>query len=217
MAPAQPAPDQPFIELPPRVPPDARATRHAPAERQEKLPKGDPGTRKDDVARRQENRETTRPAAEPPRRPVEPPPRQPSPEVPGESGTRAPQSPAEQRQPLPPRSEPPPEPADEPPDASALIERLRRQREQREASQQKRQPPARAPQVERGPVVQRFQAGDRVFCLPYGDGVVHESRVENGNEMLIVTFPDYGDLEVDPAVSLVRKVEDTRDDDGDLL
>jgi hypothetical protein len=101
-----------------------------------------------------------------------------------------------------------PAPDQDLPDASALIERLRRQREQREgsASRVTHQPPRRdrsTPAIE-----QRFAPGDRIFCLPYGDGVVQESRVAEGRELLLVDFPDHGALEIDPAVSLVRKLED---------
>ncbi len=53
----------------------------------------------------------------------------------------------------------------------------------------------------------RFAAGDRIFCLPYGDGEVMDSRIEDGREVLIVRFPDYGELTIDPALSLVRKLE----------
>ncbi len=59
----------------------------------------------------------------------------------------------------------------------------------------------------------RFAAGDRIFCLPYGDGVVRDSRIEGGRELLTVSFPNHGDLMIDPAVSLVRKLEDAPDED----
>ncbi|MCS7289222.1 MAG: helicase [Roseiflexus sp.] len=92
----------------------------------------------------------------------------------------------------------------ETPDAAALIERLRRQREQRERAKERsvRVAPARETH---GPL--RFAAGDRIFCLPYGDGEVIDSRIEDGREMLTVRFPEYGELTIDPALSLVRKLE----------
>ena len=92
----------------------------------------------------------------------------------------------------------------ETPDAAALIERLRRQREQRERAKDRgmRVAPARETDV---PL--RFAAGDRIFCLPYGDGEVLDSRIEDGREVLTVRFPDYGELSIDPALSLVRKLE----------
>jgi DEAD/DEAH box helicase domain-containing protein len=113
---------------------------------------------------------------------------------------------------------PAPEPDEGLPDASALIERLRRQREQREGGRGRvaRQPAPR--ERSSAAVEQRFAAGDRIFCLPYGDGVVQESRVDDGRELLLVEFPDHGALEVDPAVSLVRKLEDDSPAvDDDLL
>lgn len=101
------------------------------------------------------------------------------------------------------------------PDPAALIARLRRQREQREATRaaHKAQPARHADQPPE--VEPRFAAGERVFCLPYGDGVVQASRVENGREVLTVVFPDYGELTIDPSVSLVRKLADMPRDEGD--
>ena len=63
------------------------------------------------------------------------------------------------------------------------------------------------PRMSREPAERRFSAGDRVFCLPYGDGEVRASRIEDGRELLQVAFPDLGELTIDPAVSLVRKLE----------
>lgn len=92
----------------------------------------------------------------------------------------------------------------EAPDAAALIERLRRQREQRERTKERsvRATPTRETEVQL-----RFAAGDRIFCLPYGDGEVLDSRIEDGREVLTVRFPDYGELTIDPALSLVRKLD----------
>ncbi len=101
-------------------------------------------------------------------------------------------------------------------DAAALIERLRRQREQREAQQVPvvgTRPVARATAA----VELRFQPGDRVFCLPYGEGIVRESRAQDERELLTVDFPQHGNLEIDPTVSLVRKIEDAPAEDDDLL
>lgn len=92
----------------------------------------------------------------------------------------------------------------ETPDAAALIERLRRQREQREQTKGRMTRPA--PASEAGEQL-RFATGDRIFCLPYGDGEVLDSRLDHGREVLIVRFPDYGELTIDPALSLVRKLE----------
>jgi hypothetical protein len=121
------------------------------------------------------------------------------------------------------RPEQAPQPSDEegPPDANALIQRLRRQRQQREAEERSMsaeagQRPTSRPSDDAA-VEQRFVAGEKVFCLPYGDGEVRESRVEDGRELLTVNFPAHGDLAIDPAVSLVRKLEAAPPEDDDLL
>lgn len=115
-------------------------------------------------------------------------------------------------------NQPPPASPSTPSDAAALIDRLRRQRQQREAAQTRNQrgpTPAQA----RMPlnIEPRFRAGERIFCLPYGDGVVQESWFEGDREMLAVSFPDHGELTIDPSVSLVRKLEDKSGEDDDLL
>jgi DEAD/DEAH box helicase domain-containing protein len=102
------------------------------------------------------------------------------------------------------------------PDASSLIERLQRQRQQRAANAGPQ--PAAAPGTAASVDVEpRFAAGDKVFCLPYGDGVVQQSRIEDGRELLSVHFQAHGELTIDPSVSLVRKIEETRQPDDDLL
>lgn len=55
----------------------------------------------------------------------------------------------------------------------------------------------------------RFRAGQRVFCLPYGDGYVMDSEVIDGREYIKVEFPTYGELRIDTTVNLVRLAEDT--------
>jgi hypothetical protein len=88
-------------------------------------------------------------------------------------------------------------------DVAALIERLRRQREQRERSKNCEMHAQPVPETDSEP---RFTTGERIFCLPYGDGEVLESRIEAGREVLVVRFPEYGELTIDPALSLVRKL-----------
>lgn len=95
-----------------------------------------------------------------------------------------------------------------PANAAALIERLRRQREQRERSKNREIHTHPASETDIEP---RFTSGDRIFCLPYGDGEVLESRIEAGREVLVVRFPDYGELTIDPALSLVRKLDASQD------
>jgi ATP-dependent helicase YprA (DUF1998 family) len=108
-----------------------------------------------------------------------------------------------------------PEPEETPPDPAALIARLRRQRQQREgpAQPQRRSPPP----DQTGDIEQRFKAGDRIFCLPYGDGTVRDSRIEDGRELLTVDFANHGDLTIDPAVNFVRLQENAPEDQDDLL
>ncbi|KAB8141296.1 helicase [Chloroflexia bacterium SDU3-3] len=138
-----------------------------------------------------------------------PPPRQPEP-------TRQTPPP---RQPEPTRQAPPaprqPEPQPALPDANALIERLRRQREQRESQRAQAEPPRPASSA---PAVLRFSVGDVVMCLPYGQGTVRASGIDDGREILRVSFPEHGELTIDPAVSMVRTIQaaDAAEDD-DLL
>jgi ATP-dependent helicase YprA (DUF1998 family) len=149
--------------------------------------------------------------ANPPAKPSAPPQRgRPAPE----RGSRS-QAPA--AQPTPAHASPD---QDAPPDPNALIERLRRQRQQREAEQSaassKSAPRSQAQNSDDSQVERRFVAGEKIFCLPYGDGVVRESRVQDGRELLTVNFSSHGDLTIDPMVSLVRKLENAAQDD-DLL
>lgn len=163
-----------------------------------------------------ERRSRRAPPTEPPRpRTDAPPAREPRrqahatpPEEPPRPRTAAPPP---EEPPRPGRAVPPTPPLDAPPDASAMVARLRRMREQREAAARTDAPaPPRRP-AESAPIAPRFAPGDRVFCLPYGDGEVRASWIEDDKELLSVVFPDFGDLTVDPAVSLVRRIE-TQDD-----
>jgi len=137
---------------------------------------------------------------------------------------RPPAEPPKRQPPSSQRGQPtPPSPPDEAPaDPAALIERLRRQRQQREKGQaatgtNNSRQVERPRSADNAAVEQRFAAGDRIFCLPYGDGEVRASRVEGGRELLTVSFPSYGELTIDPGVSLVRKHEDTPREQDDLL
>lgn len=57
--------------------------------------------------------------------------------------------------------------------------------------------------------VHRFVPGQRIFCLPYGDGQIIDSFFVNGREYIRAEFPNYGELQIDPALSLVRVVAAT--------
>jgi ATP-dependent helicase YprA (DUF1998 family) len=96
-----------------------------------------------------------------------------------------------------------------PPDPAAILARLQQIREQSEsrkpASSDEAVPPRRtSDRPQAGP---RFQAGEQVFCLPYGYGTVQASRMDGDQELLTVEFPDYGTIEINPSVSLVRRID----------
>jgi hypothetical protein len=122
----------------------------------------------------------------------------------------------------PPRPAPPPEPAPAepahtPPDPEAILARLQRLRARSEAANP---PPATPPPAARSTrqstrAVSRFRAGDRVICRPYGEGVVYDSRIENERELLRIEFPEHGRLEIDPAISMVRHLEEPPAPDDD--
>jgi hypothetical protein len=84
-----------------------------------------------------------------------------------------------------------------------MVARLRRLREQREH----RDPPAARRPVASAPEGEsRFRPGDRIHCTPYGEGEVLSSRLADDHELLVVAFPDHGELTVDAAVSAARLV-----------
>jgi hypothetical protein len=77
-----------------------------------------------------------------------------------------------------------------------------------------RNTPAVAPPVQsRFGDVPRFVAGQRIFCLPYGDGDVIDSEFVDGHEFIRAEFPTYGELRIDPSVSLVRIIAEQDDQD----
>ncbi len=121
------------------------------------------------------------------------------------SGARTPQ--AGQGAPAARGRQKPPAQAEPVANVSDMIARMRRLREQREAEQgQRRSPPISRPNRSTPPVEPRFDIGERVQCLPYGIGIVRASRLVDGRELVMIDFPDYGEIEVDPAVSLVRQL-----------
>jgi len=66
--------------------------------------------------------------------------------------------------------------------------------------------------------IHRFYPGQRIFCLPYGDGEVVDSFFVDGREYIRVDFPNYGELKIDPSLSLVKVVSDadTSDSKSDI-
>lgn len=119
-----------------------------------------------------------------------------------------------------PTSEPPvrkpPVPTSEantlPPDASAILAKLQHLQKQQRNNPASGTNSTPSPQTQQTgatfPVAPQFQAGDRVYCRPYGQGIVRASRVEQGQEIIRIEFPDYGELDINPSVSAVRRVED---------
>lgn len=238
-----PAPEPPATAPPPSVVIPRKPARSDEAPRPARAPSESPAVRPSPPPEARPvpvREEPVPPTPEPELRPLplwdEPKPAVPEPEPPIQRPARAPGEPPAVRQPPAPEAPtsrprdaapPPPNrptertpaPAEEEaaPDAQALIERLRRQRQQREARQQVPPRTPVRPSAEAFTVAQRFAAGDKVFCLPYGDGEVRESHVEDGRELLTVTFPDLGDLPIDPMLNLVRKLGTPTTDDDDLL
>ena len=116
------------------------------------------------------------------------------------------------RQAPPRREAPPPEAVVEASsDPAQLLAKARRLREQREAELKRKTPPPKpvrpaqpaAEETETG----RFKPGDRVFCVPYGEGLVKKTRIRNGRELLLVQFAELGDLRIDPQVNAVRLID----------
>ena len=91
------------------------------------------------------------------------------------------------------------------PNAAAMVARLRRLREERELREPS--PQLTLPLRESEPIEPRFVTGDRIFCVPYGEGVVRASSIVADKELLTVAFPEHGELMIDPSISAVRKIE----------
>jgi len=156
--------------------------------------------------KRKRDREPTRPAErrEPPATRPTPAPRNSEPPAPRPERTPRGGAPAPPLAP-PSREAPPSQPEPEPvlPDAAAMVARLRRLREQRE---QRERPPPRQAASGSADAEPRFRPGDTVHCTPYGEGEVLSSRIADDRELLVVRFPDHGELTVDAAVGAVRLV-----------
>jgi hypothetical protein len=95
----------------------------------------------------------------------------------------------------------------------AMIARMRRLREQREREQEP-EPAQMEPFVGEAELSEpRFHAGQRVRCVPYGEGVVCEAWVADGREQLEVELEDGTRVTVDAAVNAVRELEGPPQDD----
>ncbi len=144
-----------------------------------------------------------------------PAPRQPAPVAPADE-------PPVERPAAPPRSASPAETtASAPPNVNRIMANIRKQIQQqlpqgrahgRDGTR------ARMARQESATDTRRFRAGQRVFCLPYGDGDVIDSELVDGREYIRVEFPTYGELRIDATVNLVRLSEDSSaaaDSDGE--
>ncbi len=89
------------------------------------------------------------------------------------------------------------------PNVNRIMANLRKQIQQKLPSNT---PPVAAPRASgrSNDDVHRFVVGQRIFCLPYGDGEIVDSFFVDGREYIRVDFPNYGELKIDPAVSLVK-------------
>jgi hypothetical protein len=104
---------------------------------------------------------------------------------------------------VPPTTEPP----ITPPDTDAILARLQSLREKKEASTRHASPHAAEQNAAQAQFTPRFQVGEHIFCLPYGEGTVISSRMENNHELLHVDFIDHGRLDINPSVSMVRRID----------
>ena len=101
-------------------------------------------------------------------------------------------------------------------DVGGMIARMRRLRAERERTQATAAPPPiPKPAGDDEDVPLRFRAGQRVTCVPYGEGVVRAARIASGREQLTIEFPGEGRIEVDPGVNAVRVLEDAGDEGQD--
>ncbi len=89
-----------------------------------------------------------------------------------------------------------------------MVERLKRMRQQRERQAPRPRPRPASRAAANGNFEPRFHPGDQIICSPYGAGEVLESRVEDERELLVVAFPEHGELTIDAAVSAARLVEE---------
>lgn len=103
---------------------------------------------------------------------------------------------------------PEPTPTITPPDADAILARLQSLRAKNEAPTKPAAKPERSTSTNPAvPPTPRFQIGDHVICRPYGEGVVRATRFDKGQELVTITFPDHGDLEINPSINMVRHLD----------
>ena len=110
------------------------------------------------------------------------------------------------------RANPPAEATPTAPNVGRIMANIRKQIQQ-QLPTARNAPAATAPVQSRFGDVPRFVAGQRIFCLPYGDGDVIASEFVDGHEFIRAEFPTYGELRIDPSVSLVRIIAEQDDQD----
>ena len=110
------------------------------------------------------------------------------------------------------RANPPAEATPAAPNVSRIMANIRKQIQQ-QLPTARNAPAATTPVQSRFGDVPRFVAGQRIFCLPYGDGDVIDSEFVDGHEYIRAEFPTYGELRIDPSVSLVRIIAEQDDQD----
>ena len=110
------------------------------------------------------------------------------------------------------RANPPAEATPAAPNVSRIMDNIRKQIQQQRPAARNTPAPV-APVQSRFGDVPRFVAGQRIFCLPYGDGDVIASEFVDGHEFIRAEFPTYGELRIDPSVSLVRIIAEQDDQD----
>lgn len=104
---------------------------------------------------------------------------------------------------------PAPPPRLAPPDAASILTRLRGLLGKTPPSQDDHQVTDAAASGAQPQLEHRFQLGDHIICLPYGEGVVRASYIQDNQEVLSVEFPEHGELEINPSISMVRRLEST--------
>jgi hypothetical protein len=97
-----------------------------------------------------------------------------------------------------------------------MVARLRRLREQRERNAPPTTPAPRRPARQDTSTEPRFRQGDTVFCMPWGTGNVRSSKIDGDRELLVVSFPEHGDLTIDTAVSAVRLIPEEEPGQNDV-
>jgi hypothetical protein len=135
------------------------------------------------------------------------------------ASTSARSKPQKPREPAsrPPRDTPIDRPAHDPatsdssvPNVNRIMANLRKQIQQKLPSTGGQKLP-RTASVRSQDEIHRFSPGQRIFCLPYGDGEIVDSFFVDGREYIRVEFPNYGELKIDPSVSLVKVLSDAND------